>query len=159
MLYGAGTIKRPQIFDGTQTVTLSTFCDMEAQVGCETPYEIRYTLDGSDPSAAGSTLYSQPFAVATNATVRAVGLSPGGKAPVRFAESQSVLVRRELSPALMAAAAATKEVIPTLMKQVQLEISRAAILWNFGASCPRSTTVQYRVHFASDGRSRFAWMA
>ncbi len=130
-----GTIKRPQIFDGTQTVTLSTFCDMEAQVGCNTPYEIRYTLDGSDPSAAGSALYSEPFVVATNVTVRAVGLSPGGKPPVRFAESQSVLVRRELSPTLTAAATATKEVIPTLMREVQLEISQAAILWDFGASC------------------------
>ena len=88
-----GTSKRPQIFDTSQTVTLSTACDMEATVGCREPYVIKYTLDGSDPAAAGALLYSKPFSITTNCTIRAIGLDLAGNA-TRFAESQSVLVRR-----------------------------------------------------------------
>jgi nicotinamidase-related amidase len=134
-----GTVKRPQIFDTSQTVTLSTCCDMEATVGCSEPYEIRYTLDGSDPSQAGALLYTHPFVVTTNVTIRAIGLDPAGAIRTgeaagadgstpspRFAESQSVLVRRPLSPALTAAAlqGQGQGLVPALLESVQLELTR-----------------------------------
>eukprot|EP01043_Picozoa_sp_COSAG02_P083549 COSAG02_NODE_21541_length_784_cov_0.925547_1_plen_201_part_10 len=108
-----GTSKRPQIFDTSQTVTLSTACDMEAMVGCGEPYVIKYTLDGSDPAAAGALLYSKPFSITT----------------------QSVLVRRPLSPELTMAAAKGKYgagLAPALLEAVSLELTRAPILWNYG---------------------------
>ena len=128
-----GTTKRPQIYDTSQTVTLGTACDMEATVGCAEPYQIRYTLDGSDPAAAGALLYSKPFPITTNCTIRAVGLDAGGK-KIRFAESQSVLVRRPLSPELTAAAKGKDGagLVPALLEAVQLELTRAPILWNYG---------------------------
>ena len=70
-----------------------------------TPYELKYTLDGTDPAGSSSAIvYSKPFAVTINATIRAVGLDPA-TAVVRFAESQSVVIIRPLSPAMVAAAA------------------------------------------------------
>ena len=50
--------------DGTQTVTLGT------KVPTSAPVEIRYTTDGTE-TAAGSTLYTEPFALYETATIRA----------------------------------------------------------------------------------------
>ena len=39
-----GTVKRPQIYDRSQTVTLSTWCDVEATVGCGTCVDLLSAL-------------------------------------------------------------------------------------------------------------------
>jgi hypothetical protein len=133
-----GTVQRPQIFDGSQTVTLSTWCDVEASVGCDGPYSIHYTIDGTDPAISRTAaIYVRPFVVAESCVVRAVGLgssvssaqnsSGGASVVVRFAESQSVLVRRPLPPMLDSKAA-----IPLMLKNVSLPIENAPILWDFG---------------------------
>lgn len=39
--------------------------------------QIKYTLDGSTPSASNGTLFSVPFVIGTNTTVKAIGLKSG----------------------------------------------------------------------------------
>ena len=56
----------------TDCLCCRTWCDVEATVGCSDPFEIKYTLDDSDPVASASAVvYSKPFVVAVNATIRA----------------------------------------------------------------------------------------
>jgi len=82
-----GTRMRPHIFEEPVTVTLST----PNQPGAE----IRYTTDGSHPTAA-SLLYSKPFVVQDTTQVRAIAFQ--NRSPV-CTESEGVFVRRGPVPA------------------------------------------------------------
>ncbi|WP_425503678.1 chitobiase/beta-hexosaminidase C-terminal domain-containing protein [Luteolibacter flavescens] len=55
-------------FDGSATVTLATASPAAV---------IRYTLDGTTPTATHGSIYTQAFALAETATVRAVAYGPG----------------------------------------------------------------------------------
>lgn len=59
------------------TISVASWYDAESttvSISCETPgASIRYTLDGSEPAAAG-TLYAGPFVLAGSATIRAVAM-------------------------------------------------------------------------------------
>eukprot|EP01065_Artemidia_motanka_P032457 TRINITY_DN39470_c0_g1_i1.p1 TRINITY_DN39470_c0_g1~~TRINITY_DN39470_c0_g1_i1.p1 ORF type:complete len:594 (+),score=124.14 TRINITY_DN39470_c0_g1_i1:77-1858(+) len=94
-----GSTMRPHLYDTYTVVTLSTWCNAGASVGCGKPYAIRFTLDGSAPTAS-SMPFTKPFNVSAapgQATmVRAAGFALSDGSPV-FAESQSVLVRRGFS--------------------------------------------------------------
>ena len=77
-------------FTKGQPVTLSTWCNAGRKIGCEVPFDIRYTLDGSTPTTL-SLNYTAPFLVATTTTVKAAGFERHSSKQI-FAESQSVLV-------------------------------------------------------------------
>ena len=104
-----GTQLRPHIFDlqkfnlsspstftrdfsNGQPVTLSTGCNTGRTLGCDQPYDIRYTLDGTPPTRS-SLNYTRPFLVKSTTVVKAAGFARATGVKV-FAESQSVLVAR-----------------------------------------------------------------
>ena len=122
-------------------------------MGCTTPFQIRYTIDDSDPANSSTSVrYARPFVVTDSCVIRAVGLATaivqqqqqqqqqgdgggggGGSVaplppvPPRFAESQSVLVRRPIPTELVSGTSIT-----ILMKSITLDIAAAPLLWNFG---------------------------
>ena len=61
------------VISGTSPFSGETTCTITAGEGCE----IRYTVDGTDPTAA-SALYTAPFAIRQNTTVKAIAVK-GGK--------------------------------------------------------------------------------
>lgn len=65
-----GTKHRPHLFEQSVTVTLAAPLQPGAQ--------IRYTLDGTQPTAE-STLYTQPFVITATTQVRAAGFLAGKK--------------------------------------------------------------------------------
>ena len=79
-------------FTKGQPVTLSTWCNAGRKIGCEVPFDIRYTLDGSTPTTL-SLNYTAPFLVATTTTVKAAGFTRGGGERI-FGESQSFVAVR-----------------------------------------------------------------
>eukprot|EP00038_Savillea_parva_P022651 m.38239 g.38239 ORF g.38239 m.38239 type:complete len:407 (+) comp5628_c0_seq1:72-1292(+) len=116
-----GTSLRPHLFDTETLVTLSTWCDVEASVGCQDPFAIRYTLDGTKPTPS-SPAFTRPIVIDAPGTtvVRAAGFRLDTGAPTH-AESTSVLVRR--------AVASADGSVPS---GVHLQLSDAPLLWNFG---------------------------
>ena len=81
-----GTTMRPHLFDTTVTVTLSA----PLQPGAE----IRYTLDGSEPTAS-SAMYERPLVLESGRRIRAAGFQGGRRVCV---ESEGVFVRRGAEP-------------------------------------------------------------
>jgi len=81
-----GTTMRPHLFDTTVTVTLSA----PLQPGAE----IRYTLDGSEPTASSS-MYERPLVLESGRRIRAAGFQGGRRVCV---ESEGVFVRRGAEP-------------------------------------------------------------
>ncbi len=81
-----GTTMRPHLFDATVTVTLSA----PLQPGAE----IRYTLDGSEPTAS-SALYGNPLVLEETRRIRVAGFRSGRRV---CAESEGVFVRRGAEP-------------------------------------------------------------
>ena len=65
------TVMAPQI-TGTTPFTETTSVSIQAEQGAE----IRYTTDGSTPTAE-STLYSEPFTLSDTATVKAIAIKDG----------------------------------------------------------------------------------
>ena len=68
---GEGAVMAPQI-TGTTPFAESTQVSIQAEQGAE----IRYTTDGSTPTAE-STLYSEPFTLSDSATVKAIAIKDG----------------------------------------------------------------------------------
>ena len=68
---GTVTVSAPQ-FSGETQFTDTTQVTMSAEAGAE----IRYTLDGSTPSAE-STLYSEPVTLTSTTTVKAIAIKDG----------------------------------------------------------------------------------
>jgi hypothetical protein len=81
-----GTTMRPHLFDTTVTVTLSA----PLQPGAE----IRYTLDGSEPTAS-SAVYERPLVLEETRRIRVAGFRAGRRV---CAESEGVFVRRGAEP-------------------------------------------------------------
>ena len=81
-----GTTMRPHLFDTTVTVTLSAPLQSRA--------EIRYTLDGSEPTAS-SAMYERPLVLESGRRIRAAGFQGGRRVCV---ESEGVFVRRGAEP-------------------------------------------------------------
>jgi len=81
-----GTTMRPHLFDTTVTVTLSA----PLQPGVE----IRYTLDGSEPTASAA-VYERPLVLESGRRIRAAGFQGGRRV---CAESEGVFVRRGAEP-------------------------------------------------------------
>ena len=73
---GEETVMAPQI-TGTTPFAESTQVSIQAEQGAE----IRYTTDGSTPTAE-STLYSEPFTLSDTATVKAIAIMGGQSSEV-----------------------------------------------------------------------------
>ena len=61
-------------YTSAQTVALTTLSGLPTS---STPVYIRYTTDGTQPSATAGTLYSAPITISTNSTLRAVAYATG----------------------------------------------------------------------------------
>ena len=73
---GEDTVTAPQI-TGTTPFATSTSVSIQAEQGAE----IRYTTDGSTPTAE-STLYSEPITLSATATVKAIAIMDGQSSEV-----------------------------------------------------------------------------
>ena len=115
-----GTRLRPHIFDGFALATLSSWCTMEARIGCHGPrsIHIRYTLDETSP-AGSSTLFTSPTNISRSTIISAAGFVDGRQV---LKESESVLIRREVGPHTSRA-----DVAP-----YNLSLSGVVPLWNIG---------------------------
>lgn len=140
-------------FSEGQPVTLSTWCNAGRTLGCEVPFDIRYTLDGSTPSPS-SLNYTRPFRVRSTTMVKAAGFERSSGRQI-FAESQSVLVAtpkpacvvsdkpggaaRFCSPGQQVGFLSTSCTCPPLYEAVEqeeeaealLDISVAPLLWDY----------------------------
>ncbi|MDB5085699.1 MAG: hypothetical protein JWN30_2585 [Bacilli bacterium] len=88
--YSIGFSPAPGPSTSVQTVTLSTF--MSGAL-------IRYTTDGSTPSATNGTLYSGPFSVSSTTTVKAVAYTSTTTSPVSIGTYTIWAAAPTLSPA------------------------------------------------------------
>jgi len=79
---GEDGLSLPTIKPGSGTY----YSPIEVNITCRTPNaEIHYTTDGSDPTAS-STLYTAPFTVSANTTVKAIASLDGEVSDVAIAE-------------------------------------------------------------------------